>query len=312
MTPTTGRQGAIIYIIALLLAGCSTGGGGSSTDNVGQYSAAPTGANRPRLGIATFRADDDPGRPLGSAGLGEVAADELAVLLGKTGRFEVVGRAEVASLLERQGLTDLVRPGVMVGTAPLPGVDYLLVGSLTNLSIHKRAESPDVMDRMKNFVRQMPQNKDVAVTLRCGVGLSIVDPGTGDVVVTNNSELDRTGPAEELGLDVMESMAATQPGAALPVSEADREQVVRLALDDAIRKSLPKIDRFLASRAGGATALVPVAEVAPAAAAATAPTTGSMTAPAPPTGAASQKPCPTCSTPNDSAATFCRRCGGRL
>jgi hypothetical protein len=32
------------------------------------------------------------------------------------------------------------------------------------------------------------------------------------------------------------------------VSEDDREQIVRLALDDAVRKSLPKIDRFLQSR----------------------------------------------------------------
>ena len=310
MTPATGRQGAIIYIIALLLAGCSTGGGGSSTDNVGRYSAAPTGANRPRLGITTFRTDDDPRRPLGSAALGEVAADELAVLLGKTGRFEVVGRAEVASLLERQGLTDLVRPGVMVRTAPLPGVDYLLVGSLTNLSIHKRAESPDVMDRMKNFVRQMPQNKDVAVTLRCGVGLSIVDPGTGDVVVTNNSELDRTGPAEELGLDVMESMAATQPGAALPVSEVDREQVVRLALDDAIRKSLPKIDRFLASRAGAAPPATRPAATTTTALDAVPP---DPTRPARPTTApVAARPCPSCAATNDPAATFCRRCGTRL
>jgi hypothetical protein len=40
--------------------------------------------------------------------------------------------------LEQQGLADAVQAGAMVRPAKVNGVDYVLVGSLSNLSVSKR------------------------------------------------------------------------------------------------------------------------------------------------------------------------------
>ncbi|CAN5417538.1 hypothetical protein BH09PLA1_BH09PLA1_15240 [soil metagenome] len=297
-----------------LVCGCTGGSGGASLKQVGTYSRGTmtSVSDRPRLGMASFKVEGD---SLDSnANLGDTAADQMGQLLVKTNRFNVVNRAEFTGLLENQRLADVVRPGQFMRAANIDGVDYVLVGTVTNLKITKKLEEPDMMKKVTDFVKRSADNKQVVVSATCGVGFQIIDPATRDIVLTNNSELDRTGGAADMGLDLMAGEAAT-PGAELSVSREDRVQIMRLALDDAIRKSLPKIDRFLQSQSK-ATAPT-TAPVAPA-------PQGTMSAPvhtaAPspverssaPAQNVSKKVCPVCGEQNDPSVKFCKKCGAKL
>jgi len=300
--------------------GCNLGGGSRmSLADVGNYSAAPSAMNRPRLGVTTFACDVE----TSAHALGDYAADQFAQMLSKSGRFAVVNRQDFASLLDRQNLSSAIKPGQVVQAASIDGVDYALVGSISNLTITKKAEEPGMVDKMKDFVTRAGGRKDVTVTATCGVGFSIVDPVTNDIVISNNSEFSRTAGAQDLGIDVMEDTSSLAAGAELPVSHADREKVVRLALDDAIRKSLSKIDRFLASRRSGAMASTPTAPpshtvnvietAAPAAARTTTqPAGATVPAVAPSSSNVAAKSCPVCGAQNDSSAKFCKKCGSKI
>jgi ribosomal protein L40E len=186
-----------------------------------------------------------------------------------------------------------------------------------------------MVDQVKDFVTRAGAKKDVLVTATCGVGFNVIDPATGDIVISNNSEFTRTAGAKDFGIDVMDDTSSVEAGAELPANNADREKVISLAVDDAIRKSLPKIDRFLASRRTGAMAVTPTAppshtvnindSAAPAAARdtmmppTTAPAATPSAASAPPTAVkAATKTCPVCGAENDAAAKFCKKCGSKL
>jgi curli biogenesis system outer membrane secretion channel CsgG len=293
---------------------------------LGEYRPAPETADKPKVAVASMKVEGDApsGATVGTAGanLGDVAADEMAKLMEKAGRVQVVPRTKLGEMLSQANAADALRPGALVRPVSLNGVDYVLVGTITNLSVTKRKETSDTWQKMKHWVEQSSSNRSVSVTTSCGVGFNLIDPATGDVVLSNNSEFNYSGPAVSLGLDVL-AAESSSPGV-LPVTDEDRVQVIRLALDDAIHKSLPKTDRFLASRHGA----TPPASTAPALAATTAPVNSAAaagaTTPAPPSApttsssvttanpSAAKKICPTCGAENAATAKFCRQCGAKL
>src|SRR3954470_17703750 len=67
--------------IILSCFGCSSGGGGPTTlEQVGNYAppSIAAGSSKPRIGITTLAADDNPSGSMSRATLGETAADEFA------------------------------------------------------------------------------------------------------------------------------------------------------------------------------------------------------------------------------------------
>jgi hypothetical protein len=247
--------------------------------------------------------------------LGDSAADELAGLLTRAGRFNVMDREKTGQLLVRQNAADALAPGTLIHPVKLEGTDYLLLGSLSHLSIARTKADPDMLKQMQQWIERSAENEDALLTVHCSVGLRLVDPATGAVVLSSSSEFARTAPAKSLGLDVMKTEA--QADTALPVTPQDRKQIVRLALDDAVRKWLPATDRFLAgpsalTAAGGSSS--PSPSTAPAAPAGT--SAAPLPIPAAPVPAnaspAGYKTCPVCGARNDAAAQFCKECGAKL
>ena len=284
--------------------GCNMGGSGAKLSAVGNYSSNQMKplSDRPRLGIATFKVEGESLDP--NANLGDDAADQFAQLLGRANRFNVINRAEFHGKLEAQHLNDAVRPGQLMRATKIDGIDYVLVGTITNMHVTKKAEEPGMMQKAVDFVKRSSDNKNIIVSATCGVGFQIIDPETRDIVLTNNSELDRTGGAGELGLNMMsQSGADVAAGQELSVSREDRVQVMRLAIDDAIRKSMPKIDRFLASQSKSSPA-----QSAPGVAA----NPNSTTMQSAPAQNIATGVCPVCGEHNDPSVKFCRKCGAKL
>lgn len=83
------------------------------------------------------------------------------------------------------------------------------------------------------------------ITTECGVDIRLVDATTGRVVVAENSEFRRTDTAGGLGLSILGANAHSDNQIAL--SQDDQGKILRMALDDALRKAMPQIDQFLVS-----------------------------------------------------------------
>jgi hypothetical protein len=107
--------------------------------------------------------------------------------------------------------------------------------------------------------------------------------------------------------------ANADANADIQLSEDDKGKLLRLALDDAVRKSLPKIDQFLKTAPDRSASEAPRRDEAPPAPT-PAPTpqpevTGVLPAP---DATAAKKFCPECGAANTSDAKFCAKCGHKL
>lgn len=315
-----GRVFAVAAIGALSLwgTGCASSsesaGGDTLTSHVGKYDPPPSGAAKPRVGVPPFSVQA--GQGFGGGGdLNELAADQMTTLLDNSERFSVIERAQLQKLLDEQNLEGIVVPGEMAKSAQVRGVDYLLLGKVTNLRVKKedksRAFGLGQVGGLVNFGGADVKKKDVVITTEAGVDIRLVDPTSGEVLVSNFSEYKKTDSAGAFGLDILG--ASAEADANISIDEDDKGKILRLALDDALRKSIPKIDKFVKSgraKAGGEGAAAPAAPMAPAAPAA--PMAPAVAAPAAPEApAAAKKFCAECGKEIAGGAKFCASCGAK-
>jgi hypothetical protein len=294
------RIAKVISVTAVLaLVGCnSLSGGGSnsassSAPQVGHYTPPQDLRFKPTVSVPVFTfAEAHPAtqpatttRP--AASLGDRAADEMASLLNQSGRF-------AAS-----------RPGPAA-------TDFILVGTIDGFQLDKKLADPNagnVMDKARGLFDRVTGNQGdpVVVAAACNITIELKNPQTGDVVLSHFSEFRRSGPPASLDL-------ASNAADRTAVSDDDRGRVLRVALDDALRKSLAKVDRFIASLPPPQQQHAPVAGTAnlsqPSGAGAAAPATTGPAPVAAPT--ARLVTCPNCGNTNPAGAAFCSHCGAKL
>lgn len=249
------------WTFSLLLGACAstteTAGRDQLTANVGIYSPPLPGASTVRLGVPAFRVADGV-----EAKVSPLAADQLVSLAANSQRFEVIERAQLGQLLQEQNLEGVVTAGELSRPAQVRGVEWLLLGKVTSLRVKQSQTGssfnlgsvpvPGTYGALGLFG---VDNKDVALKVECGVDLRLVDPTTGQTVVADFSEFDRTDRASSMGLQILGGNVDSN--AAIQLGEDDQGRILRLVLDDCLRKMLPKIDRLLQQRgkqnAAGAT-----------------------------------------------------------
>src|SRR5438270_10351499 len=135
--PRAGAAGLFFASLACLVAftGCKSStsesyGADEKAKNIGTFSAAPSGVYKPKVGIPSFTVKSTGGI---EGNLDALAADEMSTLLYQTGRFKVIERGQLQKLLDEQNLEGIVKPGELAKTGQVRGVDYLLLGKVTNL-----------------------------------------------------------------------------------------------------------------------------------------------------------------------------------
>jgi curli biogenesis system outer membrane secretion channel CsgG len=265
------------------------------TANVGIYPPPPSGIQRVRVGVPTFQKGDKL-----TAEMAELAADQLVSLAANTDRFDVIERNQLDQLLKEQSLEGIVRGGELAAPAQVRGVDYLMFGKITNFKV--KAEKTSKGFNLGNL--PIPgtggglglfdindQNSRIQVDV--GVDLRLVDPSTGQVAVSNFAEYQRVDSLGAMGVSVLGANAKAE--AELEVDADNQGKILRLAIDDCVRKMLPKVDSTLKARAKAA---------APAGSAATAPTEA-------PAGGQAAKFCSGCGKPLQADAKFCAGCGAK-
>src|SRR5438309_2030394 len=134
-----GSAALLMFIGAL--AGCAhtseTAQRDTMTADVGRYSSPPAGVNKPRVGVPPFKVTTAGGFGGGGADLNDLAADQMNTLLYKTGRFDVIERTQLQKLLDEQNMEGIVKPGELARPGQVRGVDYLLLGRVTNLRVKR-------------------------------------------------------------------------------------------------------------------------------------------------------------------------------
>ena len=320
-----GPAGAVVGV-ALVLCGCSSSKESASRDQltaqVGVYSPPPPAAgDRLRVGVPPFNVST----PEGSApDLNDLAADQMTTLLDQTGRFDMIERTQLQKLINEQNLEGVVAPGELAKPGLVRGVDYLLLGKVTNLRVKQESTSNGFglaqLGGAINLGGMDVKNNKTIVTTECGVDIRLVNPTTGELMVSNFSEFKRTDSAGSMGLAILGANANSS--ADVQLSDDDKGKVLRLALDDAVRKSLPRIDAFVAAHPSRPAAAVEAAPAAPAMAApaAAAPADAApnlavpagTSTPAPTTAVAAKKFCPNCGAEVSADAKFCPKCGAKL
>jgi len=322
------RLGAAVALMAggAAVVGCSSShesaGRDTLTENVGKYPPAPSGVNKPRVGVPPFNVQTAGGI---SGDLNSLAADQMTTLLDQSDRFRVIERAQLQKLLDEQNLEGIVKPGELAKPGQVRGVDYLLIGKVTNLRVKKENKGNEfglaqVGGQFFNAGGADVKNKETVITTECGVDIRLVNPTTGETMphTSNFSEYKRTDSAKSMGLAILGANA--QSNADIDISEDDKGKILRLALDDALRKALPQIDRFLMEQPAQTSSVAPGPNgAAPAGPAGVTPadaSAGSGAPPAPgtpsPASLAAKKFCPNCGAANEASATFCAKCGHKL
>tara|TARA_R110002126_G_scaffold120107_3_gene261177 strand:- start:9271 stop:10239 length:969 start_codon:yes stop_codon:yes gene_type:complete len=294
-------------LLLAALAGCQTtgqsAGANSLSVNVGRYSVPPSGLVRPRVGVPPMQVGSD-----ASAGMEHLASDQLSTLLVRTERFDVVERGQLQMLLDEQDLEGIVADGEMARPAEVQGIDYLLVGKVTNLRTKAtRIRSNSGFGQLvnvttKHFVGGLAavdiDNERLEMQVDCGVDLRLVDPSSGRVIDASFSEYTRTDTASAFGVQVMG--VGANADADVEMSQNDRGLILRLAFDDALRNMLPSLDRKLMERSQ---------EIQAAARA----EAGDVTESATPGGAQPATATPNASDGQDAsdspAGAFCTKCG---
>lgn len=286
-----GLSGVALTVLSTL-AGCASSsesaGQQTLTQHVGQYDTPPEGIARPRTGVPPFESTGAGS----SRELNSLAADQLTTLAVNTDRFTMIERAQLDQLLREQGLTGLVQPGELAQPGRVRGVDFLILGKVSNLRV--KAQQAKRNFGLGNVRLPMAgsigafdfKKQDSTIIAECGVDLRVVETTSGRIVCAQHSDYTRTDTIGAFGIEILGANADAD--ATLKIDEDNKGLILRLALDDALRQMLPKLDREL---------LAMDRQQAPAA----------ITTPT----ASGQKFCTQCGTQIASTGKFCPGCGGK-
>ncbi len=251
-----------LIFCGLIATGCaSTGEAGARDDvtvNVGNYPSAPSGIERPRVGIPPFSVDVDSGHyDFRTQRLDDIAADQMSTLMLATNRFRVIERSQLNQLLHEQNLEGIVEPGELAETGRVRGVDYLLIGKVTAFRVRidrtdeEAGVGGQVRDRLLDGWGGDVRRSRASISTELGVDFRLVDPETGEVYVAEFTDFKREDTAESMGIDV--AGVGASGDADIEITEDDAGKVLRMAFDDALHKAMPRIDQILRQRHSEAT-----------------------------------------------------------
>lgn len=196
----------------------------------GLYPAAPLGAVRPRVGVPAPAVELIAGTDAPEHGTA-AASDELMLVTTQSGRFNPVGRKRLSEMISLQGSDGMLSPGTLDRQAAIQGIDFVLLCSIQKLSI-TRAGSENMLRIGKPMI-----------TTSCIISLSLVDPSNGSVAASVRDDFNRTASPQAMGLR-FDSPDAGEGN--LRLTDEQLHHVMRIVLDDAMRKLLPDADRALA------------------------------------------------------------------
>lgn len=241
--------------LLFFLTGCATTGETAQrdrlTEDIDRFSPPPSGVARIAVGVPPFETDPKNiyGYSITGNELSQLAADQMTTLLFKTNRFRVIERAQLNQLLREQNLEGIVKDGELAQMGAVRGVDYLLLGKITNFRIKREDTSTDygvggrISRELLDGISGGFSKNSTRITTEVGVDIRLVNPSTGEIVMAEFSEYERTDTADSMGIRV--AGIGGSGGSDVQIGNDDAGQVLRLAFADALKKAMPQIDQVM-------------------------------------------------------------------
>ncbi len=291
-----------IAVVLLALSMCMFGIGCASSqkqsvteafyDTPGNYPPAPLNEAHPRVGLPAPPTEVKSGAAAGDHPDSD-AADQLLWVADRSGRFNLVERERLGELMSQQGLNGMLVNGQLVHPASLRGVKYILLCHISGLSV-RGADKPEKVslagaEELMHISKPTPQ-----ITTIAAIDMRLVDPATGTVAAQSEDQFNRVSSPQAMQLTFR---STDDEWGELHLADDQLNQVLRIVLDDAMRKFLPQVDSVLTQPAVISSVSSP----------STAPTTGR-------TGkiAVAKIRCPECGYDCSVDDEFCPNCGTRL
>lgn len=227
-----------------------------ATQQVGIYPPPPAGIKRLKVGVPPFTIDD---KDL-AQDTAAVAADQITTLMILAQRFDVIERAQLDKLLEEQGLEGIVKVEEAAKSGQVRGVDAIVIGKITNFMVKKEKKKGGFsLANIGGVFGAVDVSKDTEViTVEVGVDLRLVDPSSGSIKAAHFGEFKRTDTTSAMGVQIIGASADSD--ADLDLSEDNVGKLLRLALDDTLKKMMPQIDVWCIEEGRKAKAATPAAE----------------------------------------------------
>ena len=295
----------LIHLMALTtfiwVGGCA--GAKSATKNEqffespGHYAARPLTAVKPRTGIAMPVLEVASGFSQ-EPKTAQAAASQLLWLAERSDRFNLISQTRLTEILGSDNSASLFSPnGELLHPAVLRGMDYLLTCKLTSLSIHGDKKPDTVSVANVESILRISHPKP-RITTTCIVDLRLVDPAKATTVAQVRDSFDRICSPEAMGLSFPNPDAAWGE---LHLDDDQQQAILRIVLDDALRKLLPEVDAKLTQPTTPAIVIRPA-------------TTGPATSPAiaRPRPVAMKIHCKECGIEVSGDDEFCPNCGAKI
>jgi curli biogenesis system outer membrane secretion channel CsgG len=164
----------LIHVLMILLASSPARAQDTTTAD------APPPVARPTLTVADFVTDRTGWMP--PPHLGETLAELLADRLVAAGPYRMVDREWLVSAVDDRSRIPFP---VLLERAASSGVDYLIVGSVTRLSIEKKSSTGGGLLSLPLVGAIIKKNQTESVI---GLTIRVIDVRTGEVVATSTAE----------------------------------------------------------------------------------------------------------------------------
>jgi curli biogenesis system outer membrane secretion channel CsgG len=286
-----------VLSIALILSGC-----GSTTKDtmerdkmpeLAPYPAPPAGAKKARAGVMDF--EDKSG-----ARVADAAGEQLETQVVSSDRFNLIDRMGMKKLVHEQGLEGIVDPSELAKPGRIRGIDYMFMGAVTNFRIMTNTTSATggVFDHVAGPMGVKYNDRKTVITTDVGVDIKLVNTTTGEIVSKEFGEVKRTIEASSWGLKILDIGGNAQNN--VKIDRDSQGKLLRLAVDEALRKMLPRIDAKLSQPA---MSVCPKCKTEIAAGAKFCAKCGTSTEAA---------KCSKCSAELEPGAKFCGKCGEKV
>lgn len=245
----TSSVRVMLCLLLLMAGGCAINDAGGSGSNsltqlptVGTYpepSRAIAMADRkPMLVVAPLAVEVDHAE----ADLGEQSAAVLYNLLEKTGRFDLSPRESFAAHVD----SATTAAADAAQRAEAVGADFVAVGRVTQLTVHPETRENWLRNTWGRVTGEAfdPTNAASVVRVTVAAEVQIIHAATAQHRESQAGTFNNTAPAEVFDLE-LEGYADPDAPERLAISADSERQLVRYALDDALRRMLPNLDQMV-------------------------------------------------------------------
>jgi hypothetical protein len=292
---------AIASLVLVFFTGCTGSRAPEQSEQFfetpGHYPTRPQLARRPRVGVPI--PDVKVANGAAEANVSSSAAEELFWTLDHSGRFKLIEHVRLSEMLHQENAVEMIQSGELLHPAALHGIDYLALCHVANLSVRGDDRSDDVsvahVEQVLRISKPQPH-----INTNCAVDLKLVEPATGKVVARYQGLFERSCSPEAMNLKFDDPDATW---GTLHLTDDQTRQVLRIVLDDAVRRLLPQADALL-------TKLPPAAPTHESAPTPVSPTTRPSGVPG--KSVAARIHCPECGFEVSADDEFCPNCGAKL